>query len=291
MDPFAIPTKMLKLLGMWQEESSPRWYRIYGALMHLYILEHSCFCQTVYAIMMIQHRDYKEFIETLSILLSCYLTIFKSLIFVKSVKSIQKLTMKLRDLLKFSDFNSKPRPRVEFYSTVITRISNFMYAFHFFICTLSILLPLIGKNKRLPFKTWVYFDYEKSDFSFMAIMVMESFISLLTTVINNSLDVYPVIFMCYAIAMLKELSIHFREVKCDDNKMKIPMKIRRTNVNKPQTKIIDLKTCVDLHVKLKDFCADISSTYALHFMVQGFFSTLLLCSSTFHLTKVGFLNN
>ncbi|KAG5673143.1 hypothetical protein PVAND_003214 [Polypedilum vanderplanki] len=318
LTPFNLPKKILKILGMWQEKNSPFWYKIYGLFLHLYILEHSCFCQTIYAVITVQEKNYKDFIDTFSILLTCYLTIFKTLIFIKNLQKIKKLTKKLESLLKFSNFNSEPRPNVKFYSTRIRKITNSTYGFHTAIITLSFLMPLIGHNRKLPFKTWAYFDYEKTELSFMTIMIMEFTTSAFTVAINSSLDVYPVIFMCYTIAMLKELSEHFKKVKNSCEKIKENgnseyksksfgnsiknlenSSIKLKNVNnllkyqkiqnsKTEPKEIDLKICVDLHRKLKDFCYEISSNYALHFMVQIFFSTLLLCSSVFHLTKLSF---
>jgi hypothetical protein len=128
-------------------------------------------------------------------------------------------------------------------------------------------------ERRLPFKTWFYMDYKKDFFAYIYLVSMEYLISLYTILINGSLDVFPVIFMCYVIAMLKELN----------------EKIQRLKENMKRDEV-DLKRCVELHVKIKDFCEEISETYALHFLVQGFFSALILCSSTFLLTKVNFYN-
>lgn len=283
--PFKIPSMILKIFGLFQDDTSPQWYKIYGRLFHLCTLEHASFCVAVYAVQAILSANYMEFIETLSILLTCILTIIKSLIFMKSVKNVKKLMLNLKELMKFSAFDQKSRPHVKSYEVAITRISNLNFAFHFVICTLSAVMPLMSDRTKLPFKSWIYFDYESSGYLFMMAIFISYGMSIFTVLINGSLDVFPVIFMCYLMAILKELSERFRKVKCDSGKFtKIP-KINKWN-EEIITKEIDLKTCVELHVKIKDFCVEISNNYALHFMVQSLFSTLILCSSTFHLTKV-----
>lgn len=269
--PFLLPIKILYYLGIWQDENSSKLYKFYGAFLFFYLQVHGSINQSVFVVKHLMSGDFHEAFETLSILLTCSVTITKSLIFVMSISKIQKLMKSLRKLLKFSNFlEVKKRHQVESYEASIIKISNLNYTFHFAVCNLSMMIAIVFINeRRLPFKTWFYMDYKNDIFVYIYLVSNEYFISVYTILINGSLDVFPVIFMCYVNAMLKELNEKINLLK--ENMLKNE---------------VDLRKCVGLHVKIKDFCGVISETYALHFLIQGFFSALILCSSTFLLSKV-----
>lgn len=271
--PFIIPIKFLQFLGIWQDEKASKAYKIYGILIHLYVLEHGTVCQTIHSYKMIKIGDILEFIETLSILLTCYVTIFKSIIFIKDLSKIKNLMSELDKLLKVSDFfHSKHRKHVSYNESTIIKVSNLKYTFHFAICNMSLILAVISINeRRLPFKTWFYFDYKNHDGAYAFLIFIEYVMSVFTILANTSLDVFPVIFMCYVHAILKELKDRMGEIR---------------EVMKSSE--VDLRKCVNLHVRILKFCDKISHVYALHLLVQTFFSSLILCSSTFLITKVNY---
>lgn len=274
--PFLVPIKILQLLGIWQEGNSSTSYRIYGLILHLYVLEHGSFNQTVHEINLLKSGEITEFMETLSIALTCYVTIFKSLIFMKNLKNIKNLMNELDEFLKFSDFyNGHTRPHVIFYEKQIIKISNLKYTFHTAVCNLSLIIAIINvKERRLPFKTWFYFDYKNNVGVYTFLIIVEYFLSVYTVLINTSLDIFPVIFLCYALSILKELSHK--------------ISVMSENVRKSE---VDIRKCIDLHVKIKEFCEKISENYAAHFMIQVFFSSLILCSSAYLLTRVSKIIN
>lgn len=221
----------------------------------------------VFVVLKLQSKEFVESFETLSILLTCIVTMLKALLFVWSLKKIQELMNRLKDLLKFSNFkNLLKRPHVDSYETSIIKLTNLNYTFHFAVCNLSLMIAIIFiKDRRLPFKTWFYMDYKDDDLIFLYLVIIEYLISLYTVLINGSLDVFPVIFMCYVIAILKELNEKVSQLKESSQ---------------------ELKKCIEIDVKIKEFCEELSSVYGMHFLIQGFCSALILCSSTFLLSKV-----
>lgn len=265
--PFFLPTKILYLLGIWQDEKSSILYRLYGIVLFSYLLIQGSANQMIFVALKLESKEFVESFETLSILLTCFVTMFKALFFIWNLKKIQDLMKRLRNLLEFSNFkNSLTRPHVESHETSIIKLTNINYTIHFAICNLSVMIAIIFlKDRRLPFKTWFYLDYKKDFLSFLYLVLVEYLISIYTVLINGSFDFFPAIFMCYLIAILKELND----------------KIRKLRENSQ-----DLKKCVRLHVKIKEFCEEFSKIYAMHFLIQGFFSALILCSSTFLLSKV-----
>lgn len=271
LKPFKVPMKLLQLLGIWQDGSGSTFYKLFGFFLHFYNLEHGSFVQTYLTVSALTSGNIVEFTETLSIVLTCYVTICKTLIFITSLKSIIQLMHDLEQLLKFSDFDrAKKRHHVNFYESSVIKISNLTYGFHLAICSLSLIMAIVFiEDRRLPFKTWFYFDHLKSDAVHAFLLGAEYVVSLYIILVNTSLDYFPVIFMCYVLAILKELKERVAEL--------------RENMKSTD---VDLKKCVNLHVRVEEFCHKISHNYAMHFMVQGFFSSLILCSSTFLLSRV-----
>lgn len=277
--PFKTPIKLLQILGFWQDKNSSVQYKIYGLILHFYILEHGSFNQTVHAINLIKKGEIVEFAETLSIAFTCYVTLFKTLIFFRDFRKIKNLMKELENLMKFSEFShnnkNNNRQHVNFYENQIIKISNLKYTFHLTVCNMSLIVALnFYKERRLPFKTWFYFDYENNDGAYIFLIIAEYVMSIYTILVNTSLDVIPVIFICYTLAILKELRDRISGIS--------------ENMHKSE---VDLKKCVNLHVRIKKFCDKISKVYATHFMVQVFMSSLILCSSMFLITKVKFIFN
>lgn len=271
LQPFRIPINLLKLLGIWQDGSGSTLYKLFGFFLHIYMLEHGTICQTVFSVSRLLEGDIIEFAESLSFVLTAYLTLCKSLIFMASIKSVIQLMSDLEQLLKSSDFErGQKRPHVKIYESSVLRISNLTYAFHLALCNLSILMAIVFiEKRRLPFKTWYYFDHLKSDLVHGILLAIEYLMSHYVFIVNTSLDYFPVIFMCYILAILKELK----------------ERIARMHESMKSSEV-DLKKCVDLHVKVEEFCAKISQTYAMQLFFQGFFSSLIICTSTFLLTRV-----
>ena len=272
--PFLLPIKILRYFGIWQEKNSSKLFKFYGVILFLYLLVHGSFLQSVFVVEKLRSNEMKESFETLSILLTCFVTMSKTLIFFGSAHKVRKLMKNLNKLLKFSEF-SKERPHIVSYENSIIRFFSLNFTFHFTVCNMSLLIAVVFfKEKRLPFKSYVYFDYENDLWAYFYTVCLEYSVALYVIFVNGSFDAFPIVFMCYVIAILKELNEKIQHL--------------RENMNTHQ---IDLRKCVNLHVELKKFCEEISDTYSLQFIVQFFFSALLLCSSTFLLTKVNFRIN
>ncbi|CAG9809467.1 unnamed protein product [Chironomus riparius] len=305
--PFNFPMTFLKTAGIWQDRNVTLIYKLYGLVMHLFFLDQSIVLLTILLGHLVIDQDMIEFTEVFSKSLSIYLTTIKSFIFIINIEKIKSLMQKLSKLLKFSNYGNKERPLIIHYETKISKLTRYNYNFHFVICTLSVIMAILSSDRRLPFKTWAYVDYKNSDGAYMFMNCGVYLISLYTTGINSMLDFYPLIFMCYIIGMLEELGSYLKVVKFQehvrnnhkysnfskkieefsifDKILSNPKKYEESKINKGT---VDLRTCISYHIKIKDFCNDVSGNYALHFMVQGFFSSLILCSTIFHLTKITF---
>jgi len=305
LSPFYFPMTFLKTAGIWQDKSVRLIYKLYGLIMHFFCLEQSIILLTILLVHLVIDQDMIEFTEVFSKSLSIYLTAIKSYIFIINIERIKSLMRKLSKLLEFSNYGSKERPLIIHYETKISKLTKYNYIFHYIICTLSVIMAILSSDRRLPFKTWSYVDYKKSDGAYMFMNCGVYIISLYTTGVNSMLDFYPIIFMCYIIGMLEELGNYLKIVKFQEyvknhqkysnyskriEEFSIFNKItsiqKKVDDTKCQKGVVDLRTCISYHIKIKKFCNEVSGNYALHFMVQGFFSSLILCSTIFHLTKV-----
>lgn len=287
--PFKFPITFLKTVGVWQDNKASIYYKIYGILMHLYFLEHGIVLATTLVVQLFLEGNMIEFTEVFSKSLSIYLSVIKSLIFIVNIERIKNLMDKLSYLLKFSDFTKKNRPYITLYETKITKLTKYNYTFHFIICTLSVMMAILSSDRRLPFKTWTYMDYKNDESAYMFMNCAIYIMSLYTTGVNTMMDFYPIIFMCYIIGMLDELGDYLNKAKFHEDHS-INFEKITSNLKKPKLNLhkdfVDLRKCISYHIKIKEFCNELSSNYALHFMAQGFFSSLILCSTSFHLTKV-----
>lgn len=299
---------VLKMVGIWQDGTGKILYKIYGLILHLYFIEQGLILTTIIIVIYVKEGNMIEFTQSLSTSLTLYNTAMKSIIFVVTINRIKNLMENLKELLEFSDFKSTRRPLVIKYEATVMKITKYNAYFHFAICTLSMIMAVTSSDRRLPFKTYSYFDYKNDDNAYMFMNCAIYFMSLYVTGINGMLDVYPVIFMCYIIAFIEELggylaAVEFREKLRKRNEFSYSTAIEKLYIyagkfqkyqvdsfrkRDPNT-MVDLETCVNFHVRIKQFCDKVSKSYALHFMAQGLFSSLILCSTIFHLTKVSSL--
>lgn len=276
--PFRMPEKLLRNFGIWRENDSTWKYHIYGLLMHLIMLDNIAFCQTMY---MLKATNFKNFIDVLSVILTIYSIVFKTIIFTWKLQEAKSLMNALKDLLKFSSDNEIfERIMLKNQLDRIIKIYKFYYWSAIVACTASGLVPVIQyKNQRLPYEIWFYFDHEKNVGGFWFLCVYQYLMSMYAAAIGYSIDIFPVIFMCYIIGMIKELTLRIDKIGSRMKEFKI---LEAYNFQ-------ELRKCIEIHSMIKKILSKIEHQFSAIILVQGFLNSVTLCSSAFMLTLVSFI--
>lgn len=268
---FKLPLFFLKKLGMWQQRDAHWKYRVYGAVLHFMTVELFAIFHTGYMIDMLVKGSILRFSDALTILFTFYSLIIKSCWFTMKIKNFQKLIQTLKDLLELSSFGrvGKRRPKLEAKIVKVTRVSNSFYVLGYFMCTSAALMPILSNKKGLSYETSFLWDHRKSDTAFYSLAIYEYFISLYGTFVSSSLDMFLVVIMEFASAIIDEISLEIDSIDGDDEKA-----------------LKNLEKCMECHIKTKLFVKDISENVSFFFFLQSFMSTVILCTSSFLLTSV-----
>lgn len=266
---FAIPFFFLRRLGMWQKKSSSWLYRFYGLLLHLAVMEQSSSRHTVFLYKTFMTGSVKDFSEVLNILFSMYGNIVKSVWFFLNLGKVSEMLKELARLLEFTSFGrSGQRPQLEAQIKGVLKVSKLYYASALSAILLTGISVLVRfKDRRLPFNTWLPYDYKLTDEIFWFTAIFQIVFALIGCAINFSFDIIPVVFIRLTSALLDELLMEIASIKNEDGLEK-------------------LQQCIECHIRIKKFIKDISRHLSFPFLLQTFCSTVILCTSAFLLTTV-----
>lgn len=98
--------------------------------------------------------------------------------------------------------------------------------------------------------------------------------------LTYSLDSLPVIFMSYAVAMLRDLSKRLEKI---GKEIKRPGKVV---ITQERLLMKELIACVKVHLKIKKFIRNIEKLFSTIIMVQGLLITIIICTSIYVLPLV-----
>lgn len=269
---FKIPLSFLKNLGMWQERSSSRFYRAYGAFIHVFFLELTTILHTVHLIDMIMSGTVNEFSDALNILFSMYSTLMKSYWFLWNFQTIKSTMKSLESLIKFSSFGKREqRFTLENHLRRMTRVSKIYFASAYTTISSSVIISLVNfEHRRLPYESWVYWDYKQIDVLFWLLWIHQLIMSFIFATLNISIDVIPIIFITFVLAIVEELL----------------MEIESLSVEVHESNLTKLQLCIECHIKIKELSEEISRHLSFPFFLQAFMSAVILCTSAYLLTSV-----
>lgn len=276
---FKIPFFLLKKLGMWQDKSSSRSYRVYGLLLILVFIFIPYCCHTVYVFNLIKFGTSSvELSYGLSFLFTFYAGLLKSFCFIYKLDNIHEVLGELKILMMFSSSVLVHR-RPQFKKNVqrVVRIIKIYYASAFLSVSANTFASLVHyKARSLPIETWIFWDYKSSDEVFWAVSAFQFFMSSVGITLNYSFDVVPIVFMSLTSSLLEELSTEFSTIESENGEG------RREDADR----LKKLKHGVERHIKIRSVAYGISKHLSFAALIQTFLSTIILCTSAFLLTTV-----
>ncbi|CRK95359.1 CLUMA_CG008901, isoform A [Clunio marinus] len=216
-----------------------------------------------------------------------YLKCFKFPFFVLKVfdtlltGDMKEICEALKELLKVNSFGKMNERNLMIRENKrMMRIEKLFFGLPIFTCLVTVIkaLSFDMKRRELPFKTWVYWDYKNNLPSYWFTVIIQCVGAPILSLLNFSIDMIQIAFMHYLNVMLKEFSVEIESLEPD-----------KMSFN--DTKEYDrLCKCVDCFVQLKDLGSKISTHLSTTFFIQAILSALILCTSTFLLTTLSFVN-
>jgi len=132
---------------------------------------------------------------------------------------------------------------------------------------------------ELPFKLRLPFDIHNNNFTFMFVTTMSVASTLGFCTVGTCLDLFPVIFMSYAVILLDDLCEHFETLV-------VPGKNKNPKVESRE-KILEL---VEEHLKIKQLIKEMTNIIEHILLMQGLCSSMILCAISYSLSTVSNAN-
>jgi hypothetical protein len=266
---FKFPFLVLRVFGLWIDDSSSDLYCAYGFVAHVFSMSSFTPLLAVYLYQMTLKGNVQEMADALNVLLTTIGVSVKAIWFVDKVKKIQMMQNGLNELLKLN-CNGK---FVKVQALKLVKMMKILF-FSGFVATLAAFVQFCFRSaqKELPYKAWFYWDYKTNDFLLWSLAVCQYVGSVYGTLVNYSIDVVPMIFVSLATATIDELCYEISLME-----------------QERQRSSLRLENCIRTHIKLKDFVSEISNELSIPFLIQTLLSSVILCTSTVLLTTVSVL--
>lgn len=277
--PFQLPIFLLKLIGLWQDNSSSWQYQVYGLILHLFFDTYSAAQQTWYIVHSVLSRNVTNVSKSLNITCTLYAIEVKSVWLILKLRKLKEMFETLDALIKMSSFGRQAqRTKLQKKAKKMKIMAIIYYVMTVLAVSASAISGLARFRERvLPHDTRLFYDIKKNDFNYWFSMVFQFFASFVGSAINYSCDVTAVIFIGYASAIVDELSTEVELImngEEEDNKESSSNDVSR------------LYDCIECHVKSKEFVIDISRHLSFVILIQSLMSAVILCTSAFLLTNV-----
>lgn len=239
--------------GLYQEKESSWFYRVYGIFLHvLFSIETVNHC--IYVYRAFETVDIKNFATALSMTLTLYSVSFKSLWFFANLSKIKRVLVDLLNLCNedHQSGNLKLRRRV----VNVTRVVKVYFGSAFIAISVAIGLSVLHSRSRvMPYESSTFLDYKSNVTAYWIMIFYQTVISVYGVVVNYSADLFPVIFMAFAIGLLEDLS---------DDMETVCLKSEGSHDLEPNGIDFDekLRECIDHHVKIRKLVEDISNHFS-----------------------------
>ncbi|CAO1356263.1 unnamed protein product [Diamesa hyperborea] len=139
-------------------------------------------------------------------------------------------------------------------------------------CFLAAFIPFYnGSSFKTPFTMWTPFD-QKNIYGFLITCFYQIFNVFCACCIVISMDILPLICFNIGSGFIKELGVRFSQIT-----------IEKTQLT-DDDHLKELLKCIEIHQKIKEFAMKTQSIFSPMILVQGFISTLIMCTTSFTLT-------
>lgn len=294
--PFKLASKIIKLLGFWHDENSSIFYRAFGTVLHLTIIELFWVLEIVYLFTIAD--NVKDMSYILGGIITYTAISFKTLTFVYQLSKIKQLLKMLEQLHQLTK-SEQNYQKIKLKSQVM-KIHK-VYKMFLFICVLTTVpgvyhLFLHYNERKFPYKVWIPIDYKSNDFWYWGLAIY--FISgpAYGAFIEATLDTFPVMFICIGTGLLEELRHRMNNIGVEIDNQSGPSHKKLTKFQKvlkqEQTEKKHLKEflkCIEIHQAIKQFIVKTSEIFSTIIFVQGMCCSINICTTAFQLSLVSYI--
>lgn len=280
---FEVRGKALKYFGMWTCKDKTFIQKIIGILLHFLLIELMLFLQLMYLTKIENILDFTSLVSVLSTYVSFFV---KAINLTYHIKMIEELCAIIKMELKNYDIDEKFKKRILSADKVFLSLRATAIITTFF----GGFVPVF--THELAYKMWIPFD-ENNPTLFWIAAIYQHVVTVIGSIHDAILEMSPVFFMIYVIAMLEQLCSKLENI---NKQRSFKKKIAWIDLKKnPSSSKVEsyfhsnhdtLKFFVCRHRQLIDIKEQIESIFNLALLVRGFTSTFVFCTSTFTLTMV-----
>jgi hypothetical protein len=265
---FDLQLRVLGFFGLWQPQIDTRASRI-----RRYV-SHSVFVLVTLIMPLINHLYFGEKLENISVHTALYLgPNLKIPILLFRMKTFVEFFDDLRNLLDFTKMDKNlERATMKKHVKIMTRIMKFFFVVITLIGSIELVNAL--RNHELPYKSWIPQNNPFVKDHLVLFSIAQVLLIACAESISVSLEFLPVFFTGMASVLLAELS----------ERMKLSSE---TSIDE-ENDCLELKTCVQLHQRIKTFVYKIEKRFSAMLFIQGFFSSAYLCFYAIFLSSVCF---
>lgn len=274
---FTTLFKVTKYGGIWQDKSSTSAYRFYGVIWHFF----ASFLFTFLGFLYLFHfEDIQALSDCLSVTLTMFAYCIKIVNFIRNREKYLLLIRSLNEVIIKSEYDgNRNHQRIVNHIVRVKKIYVAFASAAIITIAFSGMIPIFNwKEHRLCYALYYpWIDYKHSDVLFIILEIYEMS-TMVTAVVDITLDTLPVVYMIFAVGLLEELSDRLENIDCsnEDNKEENSQALK------------ELLNCIKIHKEVKKYIADTEKCFATIIMTQGVMSSLILCTTLFSLSLVSF---
>jgi hypothetical protein len=205
--------------------------------------------------------------ENLSILIASTLLYIKYVHFIMNLKKINKMRKTLCEVIELS-YDERFKDRKVIRSVISITIMITKWYFVGFIMTIVLGILKKALTQKLLFMLYYPFDVT-TPIGLLISGTHEIATALTGSIMLIAYDGLPTLFISYAIGLLDELAKRLDSIGSTD-----------------ELSGDELKSCIEIHQKIKQFVEDINDAYGIIFFLQASGSSLNLCTSIFTASMV-----
>lgn len=284
--PFKLYFQIFKAGGMWQDGNQSWMYFAYGHLVQLIFVELYIVGEFLY---IYNAKDFVDFIQATILIPTFVAQLLKTINFFVKLRTIKQSFENLKSLLELSAPESFPhRERVRKEVAKGFKIFKAYYGLALMTCITGAVVSyeVTFALHQLPYKLWFPFDTETSKIGFEVARLYLVLTPFVVSIFDATLDILPVVFMTFAIGLVKELSDRLAEVgKIKEVGGKGSTKRQQAT---PADAEVELIKCIEIHQRILEYVAEIKHNFSAAIFMQGFMSSLTLCTCAFTMSVVSF---
>lgn len=260
--PFKIPQAIIVTYGAIDGKYSGRGFLIYRIFTHIFITELFTWLQIAY---LFTFKTFADLAKLMSVMPTFFLFLIKSWNFFWKSALVRKLMVTTKELFSQCPSSPKLQSRLVF----AQKFSNFFLCCVWIACCLAVVTAMY----EIPYKMWYPFDTTYNTSGYWTCVVYQMVNVWITAYVIISMDLFQSFFLCYIAVFLEAL--------CDMLEL---FDERKT----PDSKNDEFLEILKFQIKVSEYIDMCHQAFASIWFIQGFTSTLILCTTAYSMTVVSF---